>query len=133
MKKIIKIISYVLIVVFFSIALSGCTKKTAVDPNANKIIVWSFEDEDVWKGVAKEFEKKNSGYKLVYVKQTLDLKYENRVLNSILSGAGPDVWAMPNDWIYRHKDKLIAMPDKLVKTTDLNGSFVPAISQSVFI
>ena len=134
MKKLLKISGYILIAAVFSIALSGCTKKkTTANPNASKMVVWSFEDEDVWKSVGQEFEDGNKGLEFVYQKQTFDSGYENRVLNSILSGAGPDVWAMPNDWVYRHKDKLYPMPDK-IKTatkTDLDNGFVPVIKQSV--
>lgn len=132
MKKILKITSYVLVAAFFAIALSGCKKQAATDPNANKIIVWSFEDEDTWKSVEKEFEKSYKGYELVYQKQTLDDSYENRLLNSILSGQGPDVWSMPNDWVVRHKEKLYPMPQEMIKTgVDLDKDFVPSVKQSV--
>lgn len=133
MKRYIKFISYFLIAAFFSVALSGCTKKgTAVNPNANKIIVWSFEDEDVWKQVKKDFEKNNKGFTLVYEKQVFDSNYESRALNSILSGNGPDVWAMPNDWVYRHKDKLVPMPAALAKKTNLDTQYVKAVQDSVY-
>ena len=131
-KKILKIISYVLIAGIFSIALSGCgTKKAATDANANKIVVWSFESEDSWKSVIKTFQSKNKGYTVVYQKQVLDAGYENRVLNSILSTGKPDVWAMPNDWVYRHKDKLAPMPDATAKTINMDKVYVPAIKESV--
>jgi len=132
MKKFFKISGYILVAVVFSVALSGCTKKsTSTNPNATKVIVWSFEDEDVWKPIQKEFESENKGLEFVYQKEAFDSGYENRVLNSVLSGAGPDVWAMPNDWVYRHKDKLSPMPEKLAVKTDLDNGFVPVIKQSV--
>ena len=131
-KKILKIVSYVLIAGIFSIALSGCGKKTtSTDPNANNVIVWSFESEDSWKSVIRSFESKNKRFKVVYQRQTLTPDYENRVLNSILSTGTPDVWAMPNDWVFRHKEKLAPMPDAMAKTVDMNKTYVPAISESV--
>lgn len=132
-KKIFKTISYVLIAGIFSIALSGCTKKsTTVDPNANKVVVWSFESEDSWKSVIRAFESKNKGYKVVYQKQVFDSSYENRVLNSILSTGTPDVWSMPNDWVYRHKEKLYPAPDTVTKTINMDTTYVPSIKESVF-
>jgi len=131
MKKCIKIISYLVMTGFFSIALSGCGKKTVVEPNAKKVIVWSFEHEDAWRSIKKNFEKKNENFTLVYQQQTLDSNYENKVLNSLLSGQGPDVWAMPNDWVYRHKDKLVPMPNEMSETVDIDN-FVPAIKESVY-
>ena len=130
MKKILRTIGYVFAAVFFSIALSGCgTTTTTTNPNANKVIVWSFEDPSVWKPIIQSFKSKQSSYTLVYVQETLDANYENRVLNSILSGNGPDVWAMPNDWVYRHKDKLAPMPSAQAKTFNMDY-FVPSVKQS---
>lgn len=131
MKKTFKFLSYIALAAIFSVALSGCGKQTAVDPNANKVYVWGFEDEDAWKLIAKSFTQANKGYIMVYTKQTFDSNYENRTLNSMLSGNGPDVWEMPNDWVYRHKEKLVPMPDTLKKTTNMDNQFVPAIKQSV--
>ena len=131
MKKIFKFTSYFVLAAFFSVALSGCGKKTTTTTSKN-MVVWSFEDDDAWKTIKKDFEKKNKGYTLTYQKQTLDSDYENKVLNSILSGQGPDVWSMPNDWVYRHKDKLAAMPADMLKTFNID-SFVPSVKESVDI
>lgn len=129
MKKFLKISCLILIAAISAVSLSGCGKQTTTTPN--KIVVWSFEDPDVWKPIAKSFASSNKGWTMEYQQQTFDSTYENRALNSILSGQGPDVWAMPNDWVYRHKEKLAPMPDALVKTTKLDDRFVPAIKQSV--
>lgn len=133
--KITRITKYITFAVFFSLALSGCSilpqKKTAVDPNANKVIVWSFENSDVWQPIKRDFESQNKGMTLVYQQQALDSNYETRVLNSILSTQKPDIWAMPNDWVYRHKDKLLPMPDTLAQSINMDNDFVPAIKQSV--
>lgn len=132
MKKALRVVAYAVLAVSFSILFSGCGTKTVADPNASKIVVWSFESPDVWVPITRTFEKANKGYTLVYQQQTFDSTYENRALNSILAGQGPDVWAMPNDWVYRHKEKLAPMPDSLSKTIDLN-KFVPAVKDSAYI
>lgn len=130
MKKIFKITSYLLVALIFATTLSGCTKKTTT---GGTIVVWSFEEEDAWKPVIKSFQKNNKGYTVTYVKQELNSDYENRVLNSISSGAGPDVWAMPNDWVYRHKEKLASMPEATAKKIDLDKQYVPSVKESVYI
>ncbi|MFA7252925.1 MAG: extracellular solute-binding protein [Patescibacteria group bacterium] len=131
MKRFAKIASYIIIAGLFSVALSGCTAKSQKTPETTKLIVWGFEEEDVWKPVKAEFEKANKGIELNYQKQIFDDRYETRVLNSMQSGQGPDVWAMPNDWVYRHKDKLVPMPANLAKNVNLDTQFVPIIKQSV--
>lgn len=131
MKRFFKISSYILIAIIFSVALSGCTKKAGkIDPKSKQIIVWSFEDPDVWKPVAKEFALQNKGYTIVYKQQTFDAEYENRVLNSILSDQGPDVWNMPSDWVYRHKNKLFYTTKTGKGSADIN-KYVQSITQSV--
>jgi ABC-type glycerol-3-phosphate transport system substrate-binding protein len=127
MKSVIKYSGYLLIAAFFVVAFSGCTKKAATDTTSNEIVVWSFEEEDVWKSLKKDFISENKTANIVYEKQVMDSGYENRVLNSILSGQGPDVWAMPNDWVYRHKDKLVSI-DK--SEFDLS-KYVPSVADSV--
>ncbi len=129
MRRFSKAISYFLVLTFFAIALSGCGKTTT--STQKTITVWGFDTEDSWAQIKKDFEKANSGYTLNYQKQSLDSKYENRVLNSILSGSGPDVWAMPNDWVYRHKDKLAPRPADSKTALDMDKSFVPSVKQSV--
>lgn len=130
MKRFIKFSSYLLIAAFFVVAFSGCTKKssTTQSTTTNEVVVWSFENEDVWKGIEKDFASEFKG-KIIYEKQVFDSDYENRVLNSILSGRGPDVWAMSNDWIYRHKDKLTP-----IEKNELNiDQYVDSVKQSVVI
>jgi len=135
MKRFFKFASYAVMMALFTVALSGCTKKTSTtDPRVNKVIVWSFEDPDVWKPIKTNFETTNKGFILEYVQQALNSSYENKVLNSQLSGTGPDVWSMPNDWVFRHKDKLIPAADSLKKSLgDLDDKFFKSIKQSVQI
>ncbi|MCL5410720.1 MAG: hypothetical protein M1324_02590 [Patescibacteria group bacterium] len=129
-RKIFRIVSYLLVALIFATTLSGCTKKTTSGGN---IIIWSFEEEDAWKPVIKNFQKNNKNYTVVYKKQEQSSDYENRVLNSIAAGAGPDVWAMPNDWVYRHKEKLAPMPDSVAKNVNLDKDYVPSIKESLSI
>lgn len=132
MKRFVKITSYILIALFFAVSLSGCTKKVATT-TSNKLVVWSFEDEDVWKQIALDYASQYKGMTIEYKKETLDTGYENRVLNAILSGNGPDVWAMPNDWVYRHKDKLAPMTDTVSALINMDDKFIPAVKESVLI
>lgn len=133
-KKILKIVSGLLAIILVSTLVSGCSlRSTTSAPKA--FTIWGFDDEDVWKPIIKEAQKDIlKGYDVKYVKKTLNDSYENDTLNSILSGAGPDVWAIPNDWVYRHKGKLAPMPDSVIKDKKINldDQFVPAVKQSSY-
>lgn len=132
MKKIFKLSTYISLAIIFSLFLSGCGKKTTADPDAKKLVVWSFEDPDAWQSTIKSFQSDNKGYTLEYEQQVLDSDYESKVLNSILTNGKPDVWAMPNDWVYRHKDKLYPAPKEASKTIDLDKQYVPSVKESVY-
>jgi len=130
-NKLLKALSGVLVLVLAATLISGCSSRGTSAPKT--FVIWAFDDEDVWKPIIKEAQKDAlKGYEVNYVKKTLNDSYEDDALNSILSGQGPDIWAMPNDWVYRHKDKLTPMPDSLIKSSKLNldDQFVPAIKQS---
>ena len=130
LKYFSKVLSLIFIGVLVATSVSGCGKKT---PAATKVItIWGFDDEDIWKPIIKDAQGEVKGYEIKYVKKTLSDSYENEALNSILSGQGPDIWAIPNDWVYRHKDKLAPMPDSLIKSSKINldEQFVPVVKQS---
>lgn len=133
LKTVSKYICGVLIVILVSTLISGCSLSGNKTTAPKTFVIWGFDDEDVWKPIIKEAGQGSlKGFDVKYAKKTLDDSYENNSLNSILSGQGPDVWAIPNDWVYRHKDKLTPMPDSLIKSSKINldDQFVPAIKQS---
>lgn len=130
MRITLKAASYIVIAGLFSVALSGCGKKEAAAPNLNTIIVWGFEDADTWKPIISAY-KENNDHEIKYEKQPFDSFYESRLLNSIASGEGPDLFALPNQWVYRHKEKLAPMPSKMAQNYNLDDEYVPMIKQSL--
>jgi len=120
---------YVLTMIAIATMVSGCSKKdTSGTAVSNKIIVWSFEDPDYWKTVLEDVKNGQipelQGYEIEYVKKNLTSSYENDALNSMLSGKGPDVWAIPSDWVPRHKDKLYPAPEASQINQELYSSAV---------
>lgn len=133
-RKFAKSLSYLLMLASVATLVSGCSlRSTPAATTAKTFTIWAFDDEDVWKPIIKDAAKALKGYDIKYVKKKLDASYENDALNSILSGQGPDIWAMPNDWVYRHRDKLAEMPSSVIASSkiDIDHQFVPAIKTSV--
>jgi maltose-binding protein MalE len=116
-KRYLRTTGIFLLAVFFALTLTGCGKKEEVGPK--ELVIWGFVDEDVFTPIIKDFNKKNK-IDITYVKKDLKSSYENDALNSIMSGQGPDVWAIPNDWVYRHKEKLAPLPDSVAKANKLD-------------
>jgi len=111
LKKYLKVAGISCLAIVMALTLTGCGQKQSSEEK-RELVIWGFIDEDVFKPIIKDFKQKNKNLEVVYYKKTLDGNYENNALNSILSGQGPDVWAIPNDWVYRHKEKLAPMPEK---------------------
>lgn len=133
LRKYLKIAGTSCLAIVMALILTGCGQKTTV-ATPKQMVVWGFVDEDVIKPLITSFSKKNK-VEVKYYKKELNSTYETDALNSILSGQGPDVWAMPNDWVYRHKDKLAPMPEDLIKTRKLvmKDAFAdPIIKDNVF-
>lgn len=136
LKKTIRITSAILTSLLVITTVSGCSlKKTPVATAPKVITIWGFESEDLWQPTLKnpEFLKSIAGFQVKYTQKTLTDSYENDALNSILSGQGPDVWAIPNDWVYRHKDKLSPASPDTIKAFDLANNFVPSILENNII
>lgn len=128
LNKTMRITSAVLASALVITTVSGCSlfpkKEVQVVPKV--ITIWGFESEDLWQPIIKDpsLQEELGGFEIRYVKKTLTDTYENDSLNSILAGQGPDVWAIPNDWVYRHKEKLSAAPENLV--AQLGTGLVPS-------
>ena len=139
------------IAVLLSLALTGCTKKTpnttgTSNPNGTSapktITIWRpFDTEEVFKPIISEFKLDNPNVTIVYKQIPAD-EYELTVSEALAAGQGPDIWSIRNDWMPRHKDKLIPMQDNLLagfvqnQATDedrLKKLFVPVVDKDVFL
>ena len=132
-RKFLRVFGTSVLAVSCALTLTGCSQKQIV-ATPKQMVVWGFVDEDVVKPLIVSFSKRNS-VEVKYYKKELGSTYETDALNSILSGQGPDVWAIPNDWVYRHKDMLAPMPETLVKERKLvmKDTFAdPILKDNVF-
>jgi ABC-type glycerol-3-phosphate transport system substrate-binding protein len=138
------------IITLIGITLTGC-KPQATDPNApgtkgtaapKTITIWRpFDSDEVFKPIIKDFQIDNPNVTVVYKQIPAD-EYELTVSEALAAGEGPDIWSIRNDWIPRHKNKLIPMQDGLLATfvqnqkTDedrLKSVFVPVVNKDVFL
>lgn len=125
------------LIAFLLVGFSGCTTKnntakTAGGNNANVIYFWSTEDEPYWEAAANSFHQANKNYSFKYTKIAFDDHYEEKLLNALMSGEGPDIWAMPDDWVYRHKEKLYPLPATQMKNFSFDN-LVPSIKSKAVL
>ena len=100
-----------LIVLLVLFAVSSCGKKSNNNqPTTNTLTIWTTEDDEkAFQGLIDNFQSKNKGIKVEFVKKS-SKEYLTEALNKIAAGEGPDIWAIPNDWLPMYSDKLVPMP-----------------------
>lgn len=60
----------------------------------------------------------------LYTKFPSYAAYEDAVINEMAEGGGPDVFSMPNTWIYRHQRKIAPMPTALMSVDKFRQIYV---------
>lgn len=75
--------------------------------------MWGFDDESIMDPTVKLYEALYN-VKVNYVKKDKN-EYEQESLSAIAAGKGPDIWTIDHNWVYKHNDKLVAMPERLLE------------------
>ncbi len=133
------------------LALTACSRNNGNTGGTNgsggtaapkTITIWRpFDSDEVFKPIINEFQLDNPNVTIVYKQIPAD-EYELTVSEALAAGQGPDIWSIRNDWMPRHKDKLIPMQDNLLaafvqnKANDeerLKTLFAPIVDKDVFL
>lgn len=145
----LKSAKYVALALVVAVSLTGCfgKKDNTAQPSGGgsgseaptTVKIWrTFEGPEIFQPIIDEFEQDNPDIKIEY-RQIPSAEYELTVSEALAAGNGPDIWAIRNDWIPRHKDKLIPMPDGLLAEDQKNDEarlrelFAPVVANDVFI
>lgn len=97
------------------------------------LTIWRlYENEDVFKPIFDDFRYDHPNITIVYEKKSV-AEYEETITNAIAGGKGPDILSVPNDWLVKHKDKLVAAPDDLMTETQYKERFVDIASKDAVI
>ncbi|KKP87833.1 MAG: Extracellular solute-binding protein family 1 [Berkelbacteria bacterium GW2011_GWA2_35_9] len=119
---------------------ASTTGASNVDESGKTILtLWQpIDNEDVYKDIVENFESENPDVKVnIEIK---DLKtYERESTNALSAQTGPDIWVIPNTWVPRHNDKVVAVPDNFFGTEKDQVSnldyakekFVPIVSNEL--
>lgn len=98
---------FVLIIVLIS---SSCSKKNKTNSSQQTLTVWNLgEDESVFDQAILSFQQAHRNVKINYVKKD-PATYLSDAMAEIAAGKGPDIWAIPADYLPKYHDQLIAMP-----------------------
>lgn len=114
---------FVLLVLVLILAVS-CSNKNTKSKASQTLTFWSTEDEKAaFEPLINNFRQTHPGVKINYITKD-SAEYLTDSLNEIAAGKGPDVWAIPNSWLPKYSDKLVAMPDKQIASKDKDNAEV---------
>lgn len=87
-----------------------------------------WEDSSIIEPLIKEYETKNPGVKISYIKQSKE-DYRERLLNSLAKGEGPDMFRFHNTWVPMFKNELDNVPASFMSAADYAQTYYP-VTQS---
>ncbi len=110
MNKTVKIFLVITIICCF-----GCTKRESsnnqITNDKVELVFYNlFDEKDSLQGQIQAFQTKYPNIKIKYEKYVDPISYEDLVINEIAEGNGPDIFAIHNTLIDKHKNKLVPMP-----------------------
>ena len=114
---------------------SGDTTGAGTQGAANKpskqvtLTYWGlWEPDTVLEDVLNEFEAKNPGVTVNYVKQSPQ-NYRERLQTAVASGNGPDLFRYHMTWVPMLKNELGAMPTSVMSAAEYKSTFYPSATR----
>lgn len=112
------IVVVVIVVAVIFLTRQPTTQNGTTAPKTTTITIWQpIDSEDIWRPIINEYLLENKNVKIVYVQKPI-ATYEQEVVDALAAGQGPDIWAVHNSWMVKHKDKLAPAPDGLLRISD---------------
>lgn len=114
--------AFVVLIIIVVVLVIG--SKGKVEPKAKTLTFWNLNDkETVFKSIIEEFQTIYN-VKIQYEQKNPE-DYLSDLLNEIAAGKGPDIVALPHDFLPKYHQLLLALPsgkmaDKKQKKTDID-------------
>lgn len=100
--------------------------QTQTNSQEGSLTIWGvFDDGSVFQPSIDAFNKQNPNVKITYVKKSY-ADYENTLVDAIASDSGPDIFAVSNFWIPKHKSKMAAANTNIMSVQEFSQSFIPS-------
>lgn len=82
-----------------------------------------FDDSDVFSSLIKDFTSQYRNVKINYYKKS-PTSYETELVNALAAGRGPDIFAIHNTWLPKHKDKIVPLDIESMSIKEYRDTFV---------
>lgn len=126
-----KTLSLFLLLSIFTGLVSGCSffrKNNSGKGKAAQVVMTYYrfgEDAEVIRPLLDSYQSAHPGTTIQLVTKFPSYQiYEDTLINEIAEGGGPDIFSVPNTWIYKHQKKIEPMPDTLGTVDQYRQNFV---------
>lgn len=103
----------------------------AVQENKGEVVWWVLGmDETVLNNMVDDYVKDNPNAKVKLVVQS-ETDYRERLLNSLKSGNGPDIFTIHNSWVPMFTEYLDTLPETVYSKTDYTKDYYPVIARNM--
>ncbi len=124
----------VIVLLIVGIVFKRLKKEDVQSPSTKNEIVWwgIWNDENIYKPLIDEYQQKNPGTVIKYIKQNPQ-DYRARLVSSLNKKQGPDVFMMHNTWVPMMLDYLDKMPQSVLSSKDFTDAYYPSIVRDLNI
>lgn len=96
-----------------------------------EIVWWGlWEEESIVQPLIDEYQGKNKGVKVTYVKQSPQ-DYRERLMNSLAKGEGPDMFRFHNTWVPMLENELDHVPSSVMTPQAFAETYYPVMSSDL--
>lgn len=130
-RKIQQFISF-LLVIAFSVSLSGCLREPET-PYTVSLEMWGvFDDTDAYRDIIGPYLRMNPHVKTIeYRKMAVDT-YERDLIDALAAGNGPDIFMIRNVWLPSFANKLAPADPGFISERDYRDAFVDVTADDFF-
>lgn len=136
MNKGVKIFFTATLLLVASLSAGQICRKDTGNSDPVTIEIWNvFDDSQDFGILIDEYKAldENKHVDIVYKKKTLATYEEELLQNLSTPGAGPDIFAIGNEWIPNYKSRIVAMPQDVGTARDFRTTFVDVASTDLIL
>ena len=132
MKKTPQKLLSLLLMIVFSVSLSGCLKERET-PYTVSLEMWGvFDDTDAYRDIIGPYLRMNPHVKTIeYRKMDVDT-YEKDLIDALAAGNGPDIFMIRNVWLPAFANKLAPADPAFVSEREYRDAFVDVAADDFF-
>jgi len=131
LKQILLLVGAAFILLIILVVL-GVLPGLRSTPLSASLQFWGLDDDrQTWQPIIEAFQKQYPNVQISY-QEISEVNYEDRLINALAAGKGPDIFTLKNSWITKHQDKTYPLPQSFgFSSADFKKNFVDAAADDL--